>query len=80
MKIPSIWQEIRSADGALLYYQRRCGGYRVLPMYSGRWHACERLTESGEWLEWAGKEDLLKAMSVCGSHALNKTLASEEQP
>lgn len=69
MKLPPNWREVRSADGLLEYYQRDCGGYRVLPMYTNRWHACERLMPDGTWLEWAGKEHLRDAMAVCGRHA-----------
>ena len=68
MNLPSNWKPVTSADGALEYYARDCGGYRVFPMYHGRWHACERLTDDG-WLEWAGKEKLRDAMAVCGRHA-----------
>lgn len=68
MKLPTCWHEVRSADGLLLYFQRNCGGYRVMPLYTGRWHACERLTDDG-WLEWAGREGAIPAMAVCGAHA-----------
>lgn len=70
MKIPSMWREVESLEGELMFYERRCGGYRVMPLYQGRWHSCERLMPDGSWLEWAGKQKLLDAMSVCGSHAL----------
>lgn len=63
------WQKVKSNDGALLYWESPCAGYRVIPLYSNRWHACERLMPDGSWLEWAGKERLLDAMSVCGRHA-----------
>src|SRR5688572_14071047 len=66
-RYPKSWREVRNEDGTVVWHERLCGQYRVLPGLEQ--FICLRVLDDGFLLHEIGAKDSLSAaMAFCREH------------
>lgn len=69
-KYPKSWREVKDDQGAVLWHERLCGQYTVLPVYRGTKFDC-----FNEQTLIGTKDSLSSAMAFCREH-LDRVLST----